>query len=161
MDSADIPTDKSSERLVLVLNRWKPIGRSGLLPALIEAQEVCGWLSEETLVAIGEGLNVPLSEVYGVADFYAHLYTHPVGKKIVRVCDDVPCYLAGSEKVCAAVENHLHVHEGETTTDGAFTFEIVPCLGHCDRGPVVMVGDQVEENVTPDRVTELLGRDGN
>lgn len=132
-----------------------------MLPALIEAQEVCGWLSEETLVAIGEGLNVPLSEVYGVADFYAHLYTHPVGKKIVRVCDDVPCYLAGSEKVCAAVENHLHVHEGETTTDGAFTFEIVPCLGHCDRGPVVMVGNQVEENVTPDRVTELLGRDGN
>lgn len=161
MDSADIPTDKSSERLALVLNRWKPIGRSGLLPALIEAQEACGWLSEETLVAIGEGLNVPLSEVYGVADFYAHLYTHPVGKKIVRVCDDVPCYLAGSEKVCAAVENHLHVHEGETTTDGAFTFEIVPCLGHCDRGPVVMVGNQVEENVTPDRVTELLGRNGN
>lgn len=161
MDSADIPTDKSSERLALVLNRWKPIGRSGLLPALIEAQEACGWLSEETLVAIGEGLNVPLSEVYGVADFYAHLYTHPVGKKIVRVCDDVPCYLAGSEKVCAAVENHLHVHEGETTTDGAFTFEIVPCLGHCDRGPVVTVGNQVEENVTPDRVTELLGRNGN
>ncbi|MGE5263069.1 MAG: NADH-quinone oxidoreductase subunit NuoE [Acidobacteriota bacterium] len=161
MDSVDSPGDSSSDRFALVLKRWKPVGRSGLLPALIEAQEVNGWLSEETLLAIGQGLNVPLSEVYGVADFYAHLYTHPVGRQIVRVCDDVPCFLSGSEKICATVEDVLHIREGETTTDGAFTYEIVPCLGHCDRGPVLMIGNQVEENVTPGRITELLGGHGN
>lgn len=161
MDSTETPGKFSSDRLALVLSRWKPVGRSGLLPALIEAQEVNGWLSEEMLLTIGQGLNVPLSEVYGVVDFYAHLYTHPVGRKIVRVCDDVPCFLLGSEKVCATVENILHIREGETTTDGAFTYEIVPCLGHCDRGPVLMIGNQVEENVTPGRITELLGGHGN
>ncbi len=123
---------------------------------LIEAQEVYGWLAAEILTHIADGLNVPLSEVYGVADFYAHLYTQPVGKQIVRVCDDVPCYLAGSEKIGAAVEKHLKIRAGETTPDGAFTYEIVPCLGHCDHGPVMMVGSQVHENVTEEKIQNLL-----
>ena len=154
---------KSDEALTAELNalekilaRWSPVGRSGLLPAMIEAQEAYGWLSEQTLTQIADGLHVPLSEVYGVADFYAHLYTHPVGQVFVRVCDDVPCYLAGSEKVCAAVEKHLKIPAGETTPDGAFTYEIVSCLGHCDHGPVVMVENQVHENVTAEGIEKLL-----
>ncbi len=142
--------------LTSILTRWKPVGRSGLLPALMEAQEISGWLSPETVARIAEGLNVPLSEAYGVADFYADLHLHPVGKQVVRVCDDVPCYLAGSESVCARVEKHLHLSPGETSPDGAFTLEIVSCLGHCDHGPVVMVGGQVHENVTPDQIPDLL-----
>lgn len=147
-----------SDALAHILARWSPVGRSGLLPALIEAQEADGWLSEETLAQIANGLGVPLSEAFGVADFYAHLYTQPVGKTIVRVCDDVPCYLAGSERICAAVERQLKIHAGETTADGAFTYEIVPCLGHCDHAPVVMIGKDAHENVTEDRVTNLLER---
>ncbi len=139
-----------------ILARWSPVGRSGLLPAMIEAEETYGWLSEQTLTQIANGLGVPLSEVYGVADFYAHLYTHPVGKQFVRVCDDVPCYLAGSEKICAGIEKRLKVRRGETTPDGAFTYEVVPCLGHCDHGPVVMVGKDVHENVTADEIENLL-----
>jgi NADH:ubiquinone oxidoreductase subunit E len=147
-----------SDALTKILARWSPVGRSGLLPALIEAQESYGRLSQETLAQVANGLGVPLSEAFGVADFYVHLYTHSVGKKIVRVCDDVPCYLAGSEKICAAVEKHLQVRADETTPDGAFTYEIVPCLGHCDHGPVVMIGSQVYRSVTEDRVADLLRR---
>ena len=156
--NTDVAPSAVSEALTEILARWSPVGRSGLLPALIEAQEANGWLSEETLTLIANGLGVPLSEAYGVADFYAHLYTHPVGKKIVRVCDDVPCYLAGSEKICAAVERHLKIREGETTPDGAFTYEIVPCLGHCDHAPVVMIGSQVHENVTGTSISNLLAK---
>ncbi|MBI5029215.1 MAG: NADH-quinone oxidoreductase subunit NuoE [Chloroflexi bacterium] len=139
-----------------ILARWSPVGRSGLLPALIESQERLGWLSEQTLTQIANGLAVPLAEVFGVADFYAHLYTHPVGKKIVRVCDDVPCYLAGSEKICRSIEHQLGVGEGETTPDGEYTFEIVPCLGHCDHAPVMMVGNVVHETVTEDKIEKIL-----
>lgn len=152
----NINDDSLSDRLAPILLRWKPVGRSGLLPALIEAQEACGWLSEETLACVASGLNVPLSEAYGVADFYSNLYLNPVGEKIIRVCDDVPCYLAGSERICASVKEHLQIDEGETTADGAFTFEIVPCLGHCDHAPIMMVGDHIHKNVTPDQVSNLL-----
>ncbi len=150
------PNLTSPDGLVAILARWSPVGRSGLLPAMIEAQEQLGWLSEETLTQIANGLNVPLAEVYGVADFYAHLYTHPVGKIIVRVCDDVPCYLAGSEKIIATLENRLKICVGETTPDGKYTLEVVSCLGHCDHAPVVMVGKQVHENVTNDDLAVLI-----
>lgn len=154
--SADSANIASSNSLVDILARWSPVGRSGLLPAMIEAQAKFGWLSQETLTQIANGLHVPLAEVYGVADFYAHLYTHPVGKIIVRVCDDVPCYLAGSEKIIATLENRLKIRVGETTPDGKYTLEVVPCLGHCDRAPVVMTGSQVHEDVSEEKLATLL-----
>lgn len=154
--SAHSPAITSPNSLVDILARWSPVGRSGLLPAMIEAQEKFGWLSEEILTQIANGLQVPLAEVYGVADFYAHLYTHPVGKIIVRVCDDVPCYLAGSETIIAALEHRLKIRAGETTPDGKFTLEVVPCLGHCDRAPVVMTGKQVYEDVTEEKIKTIL-----
>lgn len=144
------------QTLAGIMARWAPVGRSGLLPALIEAQELEGWLSREMLVAIAQGLQVPLSQVYGVADFYAHLYTKPVGQVFIRVCDDVPCYLAGSEDILHRVKNLLWVRDGETTPDGKFTLEQVPCLGHCNRAPVVMIGTQIHENLTPEKITALL-----
>lgn len=164
MDTADSPnrsaptplTVSISDQLAPILARWQPVGRSGLLPALIEAQEVRGWLDRDTIAQIAAGLQVPLSEAYGVADFYAHLYTYPVGKTIIRVCDDVPCYLAGSERVCSALVTRLQVQPGETTPDGAFTLEIVPCLGHCDHAPVVMVGHTVHEDVQPEQVAQVV-----
>ncbi len=148
--------ERADGALASILARWAPDGQSGLLPALIETQETRGWISKETLAQLAQGLGVPLSIAYGVADFYAMIYTTPVGKTIVRVCDDVPCFLAGSQKICAAVKGALGVGEGETTRDGAFTLELVPCLGHCDRAPVLMVGNTVQEQVTAELVSGLL-----
>ncbi len=150
----------SSETLSPILARWKPAGRSGLLPVLIEVQAKLGWLSKETMAEIARGLNVPLAEAFGVADFYAHLYTHPVGKTIVRVCDDIACYLAGSEKIRAAAEKLLKIRAGETTPDGAFTFEIVPCLGHCEHAPAVMIDARVHQNVTEESLERALDTHG-
>jgi NADH-quinone oxidoreductase subunit E len=142
--------------LAAILARWAPAGQSGLLPALIEAQELEGWLARETLAAIGQALQVPLSQVYGVADFYDHLYTQPVARTFVRVCDDVPCYLAGSADLMHLAKNMLWARENETSHDGRFTLERVPCLGHCDHAPVVMLGHEIRTGVTLDELTALL-----
>lgn len=140
-----------------VLARWGPEGRAGLLPALIEMQEVNeGWLPREALVQIGQALNVPLSEVYGVATYYKMLYTKPVGKKILRVCDDVRCYLGGSRDILHRVKNVLWINDGETTTDGEYTLETVPCMGHCDVGCAVQLNEATYENVTPANVMDLI-----
>lgn len=140
-----------------VLARWAPEGRAGLLPALLEAQEVSGgWLPREVLARVGKGLNVPLSEVYGVATYYKMLYTSPVGKKMLRVCDDVRCYLAGSRDILHRVKNVFWVKEGETTEDGEYTLEIVPCMGHCDAGCVIQVNEATYEHVTSENVMTFL-----
>ena len=152
--TSDAPT-----ALAGVLARWAPSGQSGLLPALIEAQELEGWLSRDTLVAISQALRVPLSQVYGVTDFYAHLYTKPVGKIFVRVCDDVPCYLAGSQEILQRARSALQIHENETTSDGKYTLEHVPCLGHCDRAPVAMIAHEIHAHLTPEKISALLARE--
>ncbi len=143
--------------LTSVLVRWAPEGRAGLLPSLIEAQQISGgWLPREVLAQISQTLNVPLSEVYGVATYYAMLYTKPVGKNIIRVCDDVRCYLAGSRDVLHKVKNILWLKDGETTPDGEYTLESVPCMGHCDRGPALQVNERTYEQVNAENVMSLL-----
>ncbi|TAH53032.1 MAG: NADH-quinone oxidoreductase subunit E [Chloroflexota bacterium] len=143
--------------LASVLARWAPEGRTGLLPALLEAQELSGgWLPREVLAQIGQGLNVPLSEVYGVATYYKMLYTKPVGKKIVRVCDDVRCYLSGSRDILHKIKNVLWIREGETTGDGEYTLETVPCMGHCDVGCAIQINEITHEKVNTANVIDLI-----
>jgi NADH-quinone oxidoreductase subunit F len=142
-----------------ILARWAPEGRAGLLPALIEMQEQSGgWLPREVLVLVAQALNVPLSEVYGVATYYKMLYTKPVGKKIIRVCDDVRCYLAGSRDLLHRVKNILWLHDGETSADGEYTLETVPCVGHCDVACAVQVNEATYEHVTPENIMNMIAQ---
>ena len=73
-----------------ILARYGDRGRSGLLPALLDAQGVYGYISEPVAAEIGRSLQVPLADIHGVIDFYALLYREPVGRTVVRVCTD-PC----------------------------------------------------------------------
>jgi NADH-quinone oxidoreductase subunit F len=148
--------ERTDGALASILTRWAPEGRSGLLPALIEAQEAHGWLSKDVLTQIAQGLRVPLSEVYGVTTYYKMLYTQPVGRRIVRVCDDVRCYLGGSQDQLKSFEKELGAVEGQNSKDGNYTLEAVPCLGHCDCGPVVQVGDSVHEKVSTTAIRQIL-----
>jgi NADH-quinone oxidoreductase subunit F len=139
-----------------LIAQYAPQKRAGLLPALQAAQVLHGWLARETIEQVARGLSVPLAEAYGVVKFYSMLYTEPVGRTFVRVCDDVICQLAGADKVRAALEAQLGVKCGETTKDGAVTLEAVPCLGACHRAPVALVDDKLHESVAPADVAKLL-----
>ncbi len=144
------------ERVQDIIARWAPHGRAGLLPCLQEVQEITGWLGPELCQEIANGLRIPLADVYGVVSFYSLLYDRPVGRVIIRVCDDVPCYLNGSKKVLAALEERLGIHAGETTPDGRVTLEVHPCLGRCDRAPFVMVDEEEFGPVNPHDVSALI-----
>ena len=74
----------------------------------------------------------------------------------MRVCDDVPCYLAGSEKIIATLEDRLKIRVGETTPDGKITLEVVPCLGHCDHAPVAMIGKDVHAVTSEEKIMRVL-----
>ena len=142
--------------LTAVLDKYAQQGHPGLLPALIEAQAVAGHLSPEVLSEVARRLHVPLSDAYGVATFYSMLYTQPVGRRIIRVCDSAPCLLAGAHEIAAAIANHLGIQPGETTPDGETTLELVPCLGACDCAPVMLVGDHLQTHLTPAGIEQAL-----
>jgi NADH-quinone oxidoreductase subunit E len=103
---------------------------SYLLEILHEAQDIFGgWLPRPAVERIAAALNMPQADVYGVTEFYDLFHTEPVGRKVIRVCQDAPCGVAGADALLAGLCRHLHIQPGETTADGRYTVEAVRCLG--------------------------------
>lgn len=128
-------------KLKPILEKFSPGGRAQLLPALWEAQNIYGYLSEPVAAAIGKALKVPLADVFGVIEFYTMFYKEPVGETIVRICVSPVCTQRGSREILKNVCNHFDVQPGGTTNDGKFTIEAVECLGLCDFSPSALVGE--------------------
>ncbi|MDE7076585.1 MAG: NAD(P)H-dependent oxidoreductase subunit E, partial [Clostridia bacterium] len=113
--------------------------RGCLMPILHEAQEIYGYLPAEVQQLIAEELNIPLSEVYGVATFYTQFSLQPKGKHRISVCLGTACYVKGSDKILAAVERELRISCGECTPDGRFSIDSCRCVGACGLAPVMIV----------------------
>lgn len=124
-------------------------GRTALIPALQAAQGIYGYLPEPVAAEIARSLTVPLAEVYGVIDFYSMLYHKPVGKKIVQVCGDPACAMAGSNDVLQQICRHLEIRPTETTSDGEWTVEDAPCLGLCEHAPAIMIDGVALSRTSP------------
>lgn len=131
---------------------------SALLKVLHAIQDLDGvnYLSEQELILVAEGLNVPLSKVYGVATFYSLYSVKPRGRHIIRVCENAPCHVVGAAEVIQALQELLGIKVGETTSDGNFTLELTSCLGVCGVAPAMMIGDDVHGNLTPEKLNSIL-----
>ncbi len=146
----------------LDLSKIKPIlekyqGQDGaLIPILQEAQALYGYLPEEALKTISQGLNIPLSRIYGVVTFYAQFYLNPRGRHTVRVCRGTACQVRGGKNVLKATQQFLGIGENETTPDFKFTFETVACLGACALSPVLLVDKNYYGKLTPAKVEKVL-----
>ena len=138
-----------------VLNEYKT-QRGAVIPVLQKAQEIYGWLPEHVLKAIAKGMNVPLSQIYGVVTFYSQFYLTRRGRHIIRQCDGTACHVRGSARIVDVVENHLGIQAGETTPDYKYTFEVVYCLGSCGLAPVAMIDDKVVGHLVPEKLVAIL-----
>lgn len=133
-----------------------PDRRAVGLEALKIVQKHQGWVSDESLLAIAAFLDLPVAELEGVATFFNLVYRKPVGRHVILFCDSVSCWIMGCESMRRHISTQLGIDYGETTPDGAFTFIPVPCLGDCDRAPVMMVGPDLHRNLTPEKIDRIL-----
>ncbi|HML46110.1 MAG TPA: NADH-quinone oxidoreductase subunit NuoE [Clostridia bacterium] len=145
------------EQLDAAIARHK--GEKGaLMPTLQEAQGIFGYVPEDVQVAIAEGLDVPLSDVYGVSTFYSQFSLEPQGKCIIGVCLGTACYVKGSQKVLDRIAKELKVEVGHTSEDGEFTLNATRCLGACGLAPVIMINDEVYGRLTADEIPGILAK---
>lgn len=127
-------------------------GQKGtLIPLLQGTQAVYGFVPREAMTRIAEALREPLSQVYGVATFYAQFRLVPRGKNVVRICHGTACHVSGAPLVSQEVERLLGIRDGENTEDMFFTLESVACLGACGMAPVMMINDRTYGKLTPDK----------
>ncbi|MFV0455716.1 MAG: NADH-quinone oxidoreductase subunit NuoE [Pseudomonas sp.] len=130
--------------------------RAASIEALKIVQKARGWVPDGACDAIGEILDIPASDVEGVATFYSQIFRVPVGRHIIRVCDSMTCYIGGHESVLDSIRNEIGIEPGQTSTDGRFTLIPVCCLGNCDKAPALMIDDDTFGDVQPGGVALLL-----
>lgn len=131
--------------------------RSAVIPALKLAQEKNnGWLDEAHMNAVADYLQLPRIAVYEVASFYTLFHLKPVGKNRLYVCTNISCLLRDSDEIASHVKKKLNIGFGETTPDGQFSLFEVECLGACGGAPAMQVGTTYHENLTPEKIDNLL-----
>lgn len=133
-----------------------PDPRAASIEALKVVQRHRGWVSDDAIVAIASVLGMPSAELAGVATFYSLIFRSPVGRHVIKVCDSISCHLTGYDELKDAFVRRLGVRYGETTPDGRFTLLPICCLGACDRGPCVMIDDDLHGPLGADAVEPLL-----
>ncbi|WP_068597780.1 NADH-quinone oxidoreductase subunit NuoE family protein [Vaginella massiliensis] len=131
--------------------------KSALIPLLhIAQEEFGGWLDVPHLDYVAKVLNILPVEVYEVASFYTMFNLNPVGKYVLEVCQTGPCMLRGSDQIIEHIKKKLDIIEGGTSADGLFTLKTVECLGACGYAPMMQLGKTYRENLTIEKVDELL-----
>jgi len=127
--------------------------QSAIIPALHLVQAANGgYLTHELLDAVAQYLEMPPISVYEVAMFELEA----VGRHKLSLCTNISCQLCGSEQILAHLEKRLGIGFGETTSDGRFTLREVECLGACGGAPMMMVGRQYYENLTPEKLDQII-----
>ena len=150
-------SEEQLQKVQEIIKRY-PQGKqkSALLPVLHLAQETFGWLPVEVMDYVASLLQIKPIEVYEVATFYTMYHVKPVGKIVMEFCHTGPCALRGSDRIQKYIENKLNIKAGETTEDGIFTLKTVECLASCGSGPMMQMGDFYYENLTEEKVDQLL-----
>lgn len=149
--------DERFEKLQQIIEKNKDI-KGALIPVLHEAQELYGYLPMSVQKTIAEGLNVPLTEIYGVVTFYTQFYLNPKGKYKIQVCMGTACYVKGANIILDKLQEKLGIHVGDCTEDGLFSLEACRCIGACGLAPVITVNEDVYGRLSPDEVEGVINK---
>ncbi len=115
-----------------------------------------GWLPREAVDYVANFLEMAPIRVHEVASFYSMFNLQPVGRHLVQVCRTTPCWLRGAAELTESCCQKLDVGLGGTSEDGEFTLIEVECLGACANAPMVQIGDDYYEDLTPERLGQIL-----
>lgn len=152
-------TVEEKQEIVNELQHY-PDRRAACIEALKVVQAHRGWISDESLRAIADFLDMTPDELDGVATFYNLVFRRPVGKHVILLCDSVSCWIMGYERVRARLKTRLGIDFGETSADGRFTLLPVPCLGTCDHAPALMVDSDLHRDLDTDKIDAILAQYG-
>lgn len=133
-----------------------PVKRSAILPLMFIVQRERGYLDPPGVAYLADRLGVRITDIWEVATFYSMIYTKPVGKYHIQVCRTLSCKILGAGRITARCSEKLGIKPGETTSDGRFTLSEVECLGSCGTAPMFQIGFDYYENLSPEKVDEIL-----
>ncbi len=148
-------SEQAKQRMRDLAARY-PVARSAVMPALYIAQQEEGHITQTGLQAVAEAIGLTVDDVESVATFYTMYYQQQPGKKVIKVCTSISCYLRNCDALVSHLEQRLGIKRGETTTDGNYTLLTAECLASCGTAPLLQVNDEFVENVTLEMADTLI-----
>jgi NADH-quinone oxidoreductase E subunit len=133
-----------------------PVKRSAILPLMFIVQRERGYLDPPGVAYLANRLGLRITDIWEVATFYSMLQTEPVGKYHIQICKTLSCKIMGEPKITEYICSKLGIRPGETTADGRFTISLVECLGSCGTAPMLQLGFDYHENLTPEKLDKLF-----
>jgi NADH-quinone oxidoreductase E subunit len=146
------------ENLVRINNEIAkyPVKKPAVMASLYIGQEQNGYISNEVISEVATLLEMTAEEVLGVVTFYTMYHQKPMGKHHIQVCTNVSCMLRGGYEIWNQVKEKLGIRNMEVTGDGKFSLEEVECMGSCGTAPMLAVNEDYFENLTKEKVEELI-----
>jgi NADH-quinone oxidoreductase subunit E len=136
-----------------------------LIAVLLDIQAASGrnYVEQQWAELVGAVLDLPLSKIYDVLTFYAMFSTKPRGEYVIEICQSTPCHFTKAEEVVRWFETAAGIKVGETTGNGKLSLFRTSCVGACDIGPAVKIGDHVFGSLTEEKAGALVKNclDGN
>jgi NADH:ubiquinone oxidoreductase subunit E len=154
--SIQVKEERDIQKIVRNLVREHGDEKAELIPILHEINRELGYISDEAIIELSEGMNIPSSHIYSVATFYRMLSTEPHGRHVIQFCESAPCHVAGGRQVWQKLQIELGITKGETSDDDKWTLLTTSCLGLCGVGPVMVIDNDIYGNVKPDQVPGIL-----
>jgi NADH-quinone oxidoreductase E subunit len=148
-------SEQAKQRMRDLAARY-PVGRSAVLPALHIAQQEEGYITDEGTQAVADAIGITVADVESVATFYTMYYQKQPGKRVIKVCNSITCYLRNCDELIEHLSERLGIKPGETSKDGKYTLLAVECLASCGTAPVLQVNDEFVENVSLEKADALL-----
>ncbi|MCL2440515.1 MAG: NAD(P)H-dependent oxidoreductase subunit E [Treponema sp.] len=149
--------DLSKNQVIEIMERYQNDPQQ-LIAVLLDIQAASGknCVEKQWAELASEVLKVPLSKIYDVLTFYAMFSTTPRGEFVVEICGSTPCCFTRAEELVKWFEAASGVKMGETTADGKITLIYTSCVGMCEIGPVVKIGNDVFGNLSEEKVKTLV-----
>ncbi len=132
--------------------------KENLLAILLKLQDLSpeNYIDERTANLVADRVGLSHVQMYDILTFYAMLSIKPRGKYIIEVCNSSPCYASKADRVTEILERLLGIKVGQTTPDGLFTVQYMPCNGYCEIGPVMRVQGKTHGNLTEEKIKEII-----
>lgn len=130
--------------------------KGAVIPILQRIQDAYGYLPKEILEVTSRRTRIPLSQLYGVATFYAQFHLTRRGRHLIRVCDGTACHVRGAAKTVQAIENAFGLLPGTSSPDYKYSLEIVYCVGSCGLAPVAVIDEKVYGQTKPEPFVRQL-----
>jgi len=150
-------SQSAKQKLEEILSHY-PTKTASALPAVYLAQEEFGYIDEEVFECVAKLLDIPPVFLKNTISFYTMFRKKETGKYLIQVCSTLSCSLMGSEHIVEYIKKKLNINVGETTQDKKFTLVKVECLGSCGTAPMMQINDDYYENLTEEKIDDILDK---